>query len=63
MKIRLHGLMEECADAASRIGTVTDVLDVSSPYPDRPPSRLVRVYMEVRLAPPRGYGEDKDDAR
>ncbi|WP_267594478.1 hypothetical protein [Carbonactinospora thermoautotrophica] len=49
MKIRLEGTPDECQHAANRIRDVFDVLDVSEPYPDRPPSRLVRVYLTVRI--------------
>jgi hypothetical protein len=49
MKLRLHGTMEECAEAARRLGRLFQVVSVSPPYPDRGPSSLVRVYVEVRL--------------
>jgi hypothetical protein len=52
MKIRLHGTEEECREVAERLAGMVDVLAVSAPYPDRGQSCLVRVYVEVRLAPP-----------
>ena len=50
MRIRLHGTEEQCrstADAIASVLDVLDVLDVSRPYPDRPPSRLTRIYLTV----------------
>jgi hypothetical protein len=52
VKIRLHGTEDECREVAERLAGMVDVLAVSAPYPDRGQSRLVRVYVEVRLAPP-----------
>lgn len=49
MKIRLHGLPEECEQAADRLETVLTIVSRSDPYPDRGSSRLVRVYLDVRL--------------
>ena len=51
MKVRLHGTREEVAEATRRLVEVLDVVAVSGPYPDRGPSVLVRVYLEVRLDP------------
>ena len=47
MRIRLHGTEAECQATAERLADVLDVLDVSRAYPDRPPSRLVRLYLTV----------------
>ncbi|MBH1934258.1 hypothetical protein I5Q34_08105 [Streptomyces sp. AV19] len=47
MRIRIHGTEAECRRTADRLAQVLDVLDVSRPYPDRPPSRLVRLYLTV----------------
>jgi hypothetical protein len=47
MKLRLHGTLEE--EAARRLGRLFQVVSMSPPYPDRGPSTLVRVYVEVRL--------------
>lgn len=49
MKMRLHGLPEEVAEAVERLHSVFAVVSVSDPYQDRGASRLVRVYAEVRL--------------
>jgi hypothetical protein len=49
VRIRLEGLEEECRDAAARLCSVLDVVSVSDPYANRGASRLVRVYVEVRL--------------
>ncbi len=51
MKLRLHGTPAECQIAARRLAEVFDVGAISGPYPDRGPSRLVRVYLELRLDP------------
>jgi hypothetical protein len=64
MKVRLHGTRQEVTEATHRLVEVLDVVAVSDPYPDRGPSVLVRVYLEVRLnpatasdpAPPRSPG-------
>jgi hypothetical protein len=50
MKIRLHGTKEECREVAERLVGVVEVLAISSPYPDRGASVLVRVYVEARIA-------------
>lgn len=50
MKLRLMGAAEEITQAAPVLAEVFDVVDQSPPYPCRPPSRLVRVYLDVRLA-------------
>jgi hypothetical protein len=51
MKVRLHGTPAEVAAATRRLVEVLDVVAVSQPYPDRGPSVLVRVYLEIRLDP------------
>lgn len=51
MRIRLHGTEDECQRAANAIATVLDVQETSSPYPNRPPSRLVRLYLTVTPPP------------
>ncbi len=51
MKVRLHGTPAEVTAATQRLRTVLAVVAVSGPYPDRGESRLVRVYLEVRLDP------------
>jgi hypothetical protein len=59
VRLRLHGTPAECDQAARRLAEVFDVVAVSGPYPDRSPSRLVRVYLELRLdpAPSAGPGQ------
>lgn len=49
MRIRLHGLPGEVDEAVKRLHGIFAVVSVSAPRPDRGPSRLVRVYVEVRL--------------
>jgi hypothetical protein len=51
VKVRLHGTPAEVTTATDRLRTVLDVVAVSVPYPDRGPSCLVRVYLDVRLDP------------
>ena len=49
VSIRLHGLPEEVTAALARLAEVLDVVSIRGPYPDRPPSRLVRAYLQIRL--------------
>lgn len=49
MKMRLHGLPGEVAEAVKRLHGIFAVVSASDPYPDRGASRMVRVYVEVRL--------------
>jgi hypothetical protein len=49
LKITLHALSEECAEAVKRLHGIFTVVSVSGQYPDRGKSSLVRVYVEVRL--------------
>jgi len=51
MKIRLSGLPAEVGQAVSALSDADtlDVIEVSSPYPNRGDSRMVRVYIEARL--------------
>lgn len=64
MKIRLHGTPDECDRAAAVLAQVLEVLDISRPYADRPPSKLCRVYLTI--APPttatghRSHGANND---
>jgi hypothetical protein len=39
----------EVATALPRQAACFELVDQSRPYPDRPPSRLVRVYLDLRL--------------
>jgi len=56
----MEGTAEECQRAAPRLAEVFDVVSISDPYPNRGRSRLVRVYVEVRLADQRQM--DRDEA-
>ncbi len=65
-----HGTPAECEQVARRLAEVFTVVAVSSPYPDRGRSALVRVYVEVRLdpspgleAPPAGQGRGRQPRR
>jgi hypothetical protein len=51
VKVRLWGTPAEVDQATRQLVEILDVLSVSGPYPDRGPSVLVRVYLEVRPAP------------
>ena len=51
MRLRLHGTPAECQAATRRLAEVFEVVAVSGPSPDRGPSVLVRVYLELRLDP------------
>jgi hypothetical protein len=51
MKLRLHGIRVEVAEATCRRVEILDVVAVRPPYPDRRASALVRVYLEVRIDP------------
>jgi len=62
MKLRLHGTPVEITATLPLLAAAFEVLDQSHPYPDRPPSRLVRVYLELR--PPATAAPDApEDAR
>lgn len=43
------GTPTEIDRALPALGAVLDVVDASRPFPCRPPSRLVRVYLDVRF--------------
>jgi hypothetical protein len=51
VKIRIMGLPDEVNQAVAAIsGTASfDVIQVDGPYPNRGSSRMVRVYIEIRL--------------
>lgn len=49
VKIRLAGTRGGCAEAARRLHQVFYVRSVSEPYPEAGSSRLVQVYVRVRL--------------
>lgn len=56
VKVRLSGTRRGCAEAAARLHRLFYVTSVSEPYPEAGSSRLVMVYIKVRLdlrpAPP-----------
>jgi len=49
VKLRLEGTPQECQQVVPLLGEVLDVVSISPPYPNRGQSRLVRVYLEIRL--------------
>ena len=49
VKVRLAGTRRGCAEAAKRLHAVFYVTSVSEPYPEAGSSRLVMVYVRVRL--------------
>jgi hypothetical protein len=49
VKVRLAGTRRGCAEAARRLHAVFYVASVSEPYPEAGSSRLVQVYVKVRL--------------
>jgi hypothetical protein len=57
VKIRLEGTLEECQQVAPRLAEVFEVVSVSDPYPNRGRSRVVRVYVEIRLTPERAVDQ------
>jgi hypothetical protein len=64
MMLRPHGTPAEITAALPLLRAVFEVVDQSRPYPDRPPSRLVRVYLELRLPTPApAAGEVAGDRR
>jgi len=59
MKIRLTGLPAEVESAVAVIGALPgfDVTGISGPHPNRGLSRLVRVYLDIRLISPPASGQ------
>jgi hypothetical protein len=49
VKLRLSGTRGGCAEAARRLHAVFYVASVSEPYPEVGSSRLVQVFVRVRL--------------
>ena len=47
VRLRLHGTPSENRAVLAALTTVLDVQTVSRPYPDRPPSTLERIYVNV----------------
>jgi hypothetical protein len=60
--IRLHGTQDECHVVAEQLDDVFDVVAISDPVPDRGRSRLVRVYVEIRLTSAQRRQEARPDA-
>jgi hypothetical protein len=56
VRLRLHGTPAEVAAALPLLAACFEVAKQSRSYPDRPPSRLVRVYLDLRLPPPTPAG-------
>jgi hypothetical protein len=52
MRLRAHGTPEECRRVVDKLTEAFRVVSVSHPYPDRGPSTLVRVYLDVCLDDP-----------
>lgn len=55
MRIRLHGTPAENAAVLAALTTTLEIRTVSRSYPDRQPSTLERIYLEVQ--PPQNNGE------
>jgi hypothetical protein len=51
MKLRLHGTPVEVAAALALLRACFEVTNESRPCSDRPPSRLVRVYLDLSPLP------------
>ena len=49
VKVRLSGTRRGCAEVAGRLHRLFYVTSVSEPYPEAGSSRLVQVYVRVRL--------------
>jgi hypothetical protein len=49
MRLRLHGTRSEIAATLAALARVLDIHHISRTYPDRPPSTLHRIYLEVAL--------------
>jgi hypothetical protein len=49
VRLRLHGTPDEITAALPLLQAAFEVVDESRRYPDRPPSRLVRLYLDIRL--------------
>ena len=52
VKMRLEGLPQDVERALQSIRMCFHVLEESTPYPNRPPSKFVRVYVSVAADPP-----------
>jgi hypothetical protein len=61
VRLRLHGTPAEITAALPLLRAAFHVADESRPYPDRPPSRLVRVYLDLRPPAATPAGRDAPD--
>jgi hypothetical protein len=61
MRLRLHGTPAEITAALPLLRACFEVADESRPFPDRPPSRLVRVYLDLGPLPAAPVGRDAPD--
>lgn len=52
--IRITGTPEEVAEFVAFFRDTLDVIEESKPYPNRPPSKNVRVYIEAKMPDPHG---------
>jgi hypothetical protein len=52
MRLRLHGTPGEIDATLPVLRAALTVRAESRPYPDRPPSTLVRVYLDLDITPP-----------
>ena len=59
MKIRLTGLPADIESAVAVICALPgfDATDISGPHPNRGRSRLVRMYLDIRLISPPASGQ------
>jgi hypothetical protein len=62
VKIRIEGT-QECQQARPQLAELFDVVSVSDLYPNRGRSRLVRVYLDIRLDHQRQAGQDATSVR
>lgn len=51
MRIRLHGTPEEITAALDALPGAFEVSTITRAYRDRPPSRLIRVYLDAMPVP------------
>jgi len=49
IKIRIQGQLEDLQKAIKDLEQVIDIIEVSRPYQNRAPSRLVRVYIDAEI--------------
>jgi hypothetical protein len=49
VKIRIVGLLDELPQAAERLGSVFEIVEISNPIPRRGNTRQYSIYLEIRL--------------